>query len=231
MKKIWVYLLGILTGIIIMFAVAFFVTRSSNTGYTFFDEPGEIMDARSYTVFQAGDGDALAYENILSDVVVLLWNREGIPYYDNQVVQPGRGECFRQIGIYKYTSQDGTDRTVPIVAIMAGGIDQTETAQVQAVDNHYNFFENPGDVMPDRSYKISRILNDSCVIAKGKGDWHYPNDDFYPGQEVLVLDHRASTFYDGQILKATNGKRFRQIGTYRTEGFVEKVIPIVKLMN
>lgn len=229
MKKIWVYLLGVLTGVILMFAIAYIVTTVSNSGYTFFQEPGEIMDARGYTILQGGEGEALAYEHILSDVVVLLWNNQGKPYYDGQVVKPGRGECFRQVGIYKYTSQDGTDRTVPIVAVMGCEIDQPEATEV--VDNHYKFFESPGDVMPDKSYKISRILNDSCVIALGKGDWYDKNDDFYPGQEVLVLDQRASTYYDGQKLKAPNGKRFRQIGTYRTDGFIEKVIPIVKLMN
>ena len=106
MKKIWVYLLGVVTGVILMFIIAFVLLKtSSDSAYTFFDEPGEIMDARSYTVFQACDGEALAYEHILSDVVVLLWNKEGKPYYDGQTITPQRGECFRQVGIYKYTSK------------------------------------------------------------------------------------------------------------------------------
>lgn len=212
-----------------MIAVALIISKASDSAYTFFDEPGEIMDARSYTVLQAGDGKALAYEHILSDAVVLLWNRDGKPYYDGQTITPQRGECFRQVGIYKYTSQDGRDRTVPIVAVMAGETGASETPE--RVNPNYVFFDSPGQVMPDRSYKVSRILNDSCVIAKSKGDWYDKNDDFYPGMEVLILDHNASTFYNDQIIRTSGSKRFRQIGTYKTDGFLEKVIPIVKLMN
>lgn len=229
MKKVWVYLLGVLTGVILTFIVSLVLLKtSSDSAYTFFKEPGDVMDARSYTVFQAGDGEALAYEHILSDVVVLLWNKEGRPYYDGQTVAPKKGECFRQVGIYKYTSKDGTDRTVPIVAVMEG---ETGTSEIpKKVDPNFVLFDSPSQVMSDKSYKVTRVLNDSCVIAKGKGDWRY-EDDFYPGLEVLILDHNASTYYNEQIIKATGGKRFKQVGTYKTDGFMEKVIPIVKLMN
>ena len=226
MKKIWVYLLGVLTGVVLMFAVAFIMTRTTDSAYTFFDEPGEIMDARSYTVLQAGNGEALAYEHILSDAVVLLWNSEGKPYYDSQTITLKRGECFRQVGIYKYTSQDGRDRTVPIVAVMEGGADDSDAIVI--ADPNYVFFDNPGQVMSDKSYKVTRVLNDSCVIAKGKGS-DYDNN-YILGLEVLILDHNASTYYNDQIIKATGNKHFRQIGTYKTDGFLEKVIPIVKLM-
>lgn len=235
MKKIWVYLLGVLTGVILMFAVAFIMTRASDSAYTFFDEPGEVMDTRSYTVLQGGDGEALAYEHFLSDIVVLLWNREGKSYYDGQVISLKSGECFRQIGIYKYTSQDGTDRIVPIVTVMEGGGEQAESTErvgrnktSEREDRNYVFFDNPGQVMSDKSYKVTRVLNDSCVIAKGKGS-DYDNN-YILGLEVLILDHNASTYYNDQIIKATGNKHFRQIGTYKTDGFLEKVIPIVKLM-
>lgn len=228
MKKIWVYLLGVLTGVILMYAIAFIMSKASDSAYTFFDEPGEIMNARCYTIFQVGNGEALAYEHISSDAVVLMWNREGKPYYDGQVITLQRGECFRQVGIYKYTSKDGRDRTVPIVAVMEGGGDDSKAA-VKG-DPNFVFFDSPGQVMSDNSYKVSKVLNDSCVIAKGKGDWRY-DDNYYPGLEVLILDHNACTYYNEQIIKAPGGKCFKQIGTYKTGGYMERVIPIVKLMN
>ncbi|MGP1446663.1 MAG: hypothetical protein ACTTKO_03910 [Candidatus Limimorpha sp.] len=229
MKKIWVYLLGVLTGVVLMYLVALVNNRTSNLDYTFFDEPGDVVDARSYTVFQAGDGNALAYEHVWDDSPVLLWNEERKPYYDGQEIIPKKGECFRQIGIYKYTSQDGTDRTVPIVSVMEGGEQHLE--EVGEANTNFVLFDAPGDVMPDKSYKVSKILNDSCVIAKGKGDWYNKNDDCYPGMEVLILDQKASTYYNDQIIKAPNGKCFKQMGTYKTDGFMEKVIPVVKLVN
>lgn len=232
MKKIWVYLLGILTGVILTIIISFLISKtlnlSSNSGYSFFEEAGDVINARSFTVFQAGEGSALAQEFPWDDLIVLLYNEKGIPYYDGQVVTPKRGECFRQIGIFKYKSNDGLDRTVPIVTIMDGEIEDPEI--VERMDKNYVFFDTPGEVMSDKSYKISRILNDSSVIANGKGDWRY-NDDFYPGLEVLIFDHNASTYYNEQIIKAPNGKCFRQIGIYKTDGVFEEVIPIVKLMD
>lgn len=126
MKKIWVYLLGVLTGIILTFLLsAIIVTVKGNSdpaymsGLTLFEEPGDVMNDSGYEVLQdLVNGTALA--NSKDDIVmtVLLWNQEGNSYYDNQKVTLGEGQCFRQIGIYKYKSQGMGDRTVPVVTIM-----------------------------------------------------------------------------------------------------------------
>ena len=126
MKKIWVYLLGVLSGIILTFLLsAILVAVKSNgnpaymSGLTLFEEPGDVMNDSGYEVLQdLGNGTALA--NSEDDIVmtVLLWNQEGDSYYDNQKVTLGEGQCFRQIGIYKYTSKGMGDKTVPVVTIM-----------------------------------------------------------------------------------------------------------------
>jgi len=126
MKKIWVYLLGVLTGIILTFLLsAIIVAVKSNsdpaymTGLTLFEEPGDVMTDSGYEVLQdLGNGTALATSEDNITMAVLLWNQEGKLYYNNQKITLDEGKCFRQIGIYKYTSKGMGDRTVPVVAIM-----------------------------------------------------------------------------------------------------------------
>lgn len=134
MKKIWVYLLGVLTGIIITVIVLAIIgvamnakndpgTRMTN-GMSFFETPGDIVELSSVKVFQAlGDGAALAEckgdgNYIYSGPNVLLYNEEGQPYYDEQVIKTPQGKCFRQVGIYRYPTKSGMDKTVPIVMLL-----------------------------------------------------------------------------------------------------------------
>lgn len=135
MKKIWVYLLGVLTGIVVTIIALAIIgvainakndpgTRMSN-GMSFFDTPGEVINEPSFKVFQAlGDGAALAegkgdsHSSIYLGVNALLYNEEGIPYYDEQIITAPKGKCFRQVGIYRYHTKSGMDKTVPIVMIL-----------------------------------------------------------------------------------------------------------------
>ncbi len=124
MKKIWVYLLGILTGIMISF-IAAHVFGNLTDGMSFFEETGDIVEFSSVKVFQAlEDGKALAKckgqkeYDWYGDPVVLLYNEEGIPYYDDQIVNASHGKCFKQVGIYRYSTNSGIDKTVPIVMLL-----------------------------------------------------------------------------------------------------------------
>lgn len=93
-------------------------------GMTFFEEQGDIVEPTSVKVFQAlGDGAALAEckgngSYFYMGLKVLLYNEDGTPYYDEQVVTAPKGKCFRQVGIYRYPTKSGIDKTVPIVMIM-----------------------------------------------------------------------------------------------------------------
>lgn len=134
MKKIWVYMLGVLTGVIVTVIVLAIIgvamnakndpgTRMSN-GMSFFETPGDVIDEPSFKVFQAlGDGAALAEGkgdgySVYMGINALLYNEEGTPYYDEQIVTAPQGKCFRQVGIYRYPTKSGMDKTVPIVMIM-----------------------------------------------------------------------------------------------------------------
>ena len=135
MKKIWVYLLGLLSGIVITIVVLLvfgLIIRAKNdpgitmlNGMSFFETPGEVIKETSFKVFQAlDDGAALAegkgegHSSVYLGLHVLLYNEEKTPYYDEQIVTLPQGKCFRQVGIYRYHAKSGIDKTVPIVMIM-----------------------------------------------------------------------------------------------------------------
>lgn len=239
MKKIWIYLLGILSGVTITFLASYLINRAKFSGITFFDEPGEIVTTQNFLggteivdgfeVFQVlGEGAALARGNDLFsyDLIVLLWNDKGESYYDNQSIIAPKGQCFRQIGIYKYKSEDKRYRTIPVVSLMEGGIqeeDDVPNIRPSIYDNGMSFFDEPGEVMSDRSYKVWRVVSDGAALARGKSEY----GSSYYGLEVLLWDEEAN-YYDDQIIKAPNGKCFRQIGIYKS-GY--STYPIVTLKD
>lgn len=134
MKKIWIYLLGVLTGIVVTIIILTVIGVAINAkndpgkrmtnGMSFFEEPGDVVELSSVKVFQAlGDGAALAEckgdgNSIFMGPNVLLYNEDETPYYDEQVVKAPSGKCFRQIGIYRYPTKSGMDKTVPIVMLL-----------------------------------------------------------------------------------------------------------------
>lgn len=238
MRKIWVYLLGVLSGVVLTFLASYLINKTKLSGIMFFDEPGEIVTAqtlsgnsqavKSFEVFQVLDnGVALATGNewFSRDLIVLLWNENGEPYYDNQSVVASNGKCFRQIGIYKYKSRDKMHRTIPVVILMDGEIleeDEMPGRKQYTYDNGMSFFDEPGEVMSDKSYQVSQVVSDGAALARGKNKYGY-----YFGLEVLLWDEEAN-YYDDQIVKAPNGKCFKQIGIYKS-GF--STYPIVTLKN
>ena len=134
MKKIWIYLLGMLSGIIVTIIVLFVlgtIIRAKNdpgitmsNGMSFFETPGEVINETSFKVFQAlDDGTALAEgkgdgHSVYLGLTALIYNKEGSPYYDEQIITLPKGKCFRQVGIYRYPAKSGIDKTVPIIMIM-----------------------------------------------------------------------------------------------------------------
>lgn len=138
MKKIWVFLLGVLTGAILIIVLSVIVSKYSNNtesstssqieqqnGVTMFPEVGECISEQPFKVFQAlGNGAALANER--SDSygnrdsyfgLTVLFFTEGKVYYDDEIIKIPKGKCVRQVGVYKYETNGGMWKTVPIVSI------------------------------------------------------------------------------------------------------------------
>ena len=124
-KKILIYIAGVISGVVlvILFAVAFSGRTTVNSGITLFEKEGECVSNNSFEVFQVLDtGDALANEiepglSVATGVTVLFLNNGQASYYDDQVINMPKGKCAKQVGIFKYKSNAGMERTVPIVEI------------------------------------------------------------------------------------------------------------------
>ena len=50
--------------------------------------------------------------------VYLLVNEDGKYYYDDEIIEVPDGKVVRQVGIYKYSTKNDFEKTVPIVQIM-----------------------------------------------------------------------------------------------------------------
>lgn len=141
MKKVLIYIAGIITGVILTFLISFLLVKSSNNGITMFDKPGDSLEVNQFQVFQVVEpGVALAnatlikdmkgrgvYEESISEMdnrlafmngpVILLVNDEGKHYYDDEIVKVPSEKYAWQVGIYKYSTKMGY-KTVPIVKII-----------------------------------------------------------------------------------------------------------------
>ncbi len=147
MKKWVVYLLGILTGVVLTIAALVVISLITNAidkksgtinqvtvgeddgsdSFKMFDQPGEVREERAFKVFQVLAEDAALVSGQKKDDVALNWylgpvclltNKEGQLYYDDQEIKAPAGKVFRQVGIYRYETNKGMQKTVPIIMLM-----------------------------------------------------------------------------------------------------------------
>ena len=128
MKKSVAFILGVVTGVFLTIILSLIISgASSRAGISFYDSPEPPMPYRSVEVFQAlSAGTALCHPSYSSETndIVLLWTEERIGFYDGQKITVPAGNCFRQVGVYRYQTGGGLVRTVPVIAIM----DRKETS-------------------------------------------------------------------------------------------------------
>jgi hypothetical protein len=124
MKKIWVFILGIVTGIILTILFAVIMSSAStgrNSGLNMFERPGDCLVSKSsLKVFQVLEPTAALamIKDDFSSGAYLLVNQEGKTSYDDQVIKLPAGKCFKQIGTYQYPTKDERIKTVPVVQVM-----------------------------------------------------------------------------------------------------------------
>ncbi len=130
MKKFLIFLLGMIVGSLLCLAVLFYMGNNSREegdngipGLTLFEQPGENISTKSFKVIQVDNyGNALAMEksgsgDLYLGVLVLFLAEENASYYDDQIIKIPSGSCAKQLGTYRYTSNAGSIKTVPAVAI------------------------------------------------------------------------------------------------------------------
>ena len=125
MKKLLIFISGIIVGIVLTIGASLFFAKQSNANENlkFFETPTECVTKKDLEVFQVlGDGYALAWEigdlEISTGLVVLISDPEGKSFYDDQKIKIPKGKCARQVGVYKYITKNNMEKTVPVVEIM-----------------------------------------------------------------------------------------------------------------
>lgn len=129
MKKSVVFILGFISGAVVLFAVLLLIAKGMENnptkiqGLTLFEQPGEVLKSPSYEVLQVVDGgNALANAEsgygLHMGMVVLFLADENSNYYDDQIIKVPQGRCVRQVGTYQYPTKNGY-KTVPAVRIVS----------------------------------------------------------------------------------------------------------------
>lgn len=126
MKSFLSFLAGLVTGVGLIITVGYIIgnqTAEPDNGITLFENEGERIGTESrYRVIQVVDGGALAIEIfdeiwMPTELAVLFVDESGNGFYDNQVITVPKGQCLRQLGLYRYINKDNIAKTVPVVAI------------------------------------------------------------------------------------------------------------------
>ena len=226
MKKWLVYLLGIITGVILTFAFAFYVNLSNNSGIVgleMFEEPGDYMEYSQFEVFQVvSSGCALAHADESFGTIVLIIPNENQQFYDDQKIVLKSDQCAQHVGTYRYSTKMDIEKTVPAVRIIDGVELPKSNKPVSAKNNSgKTLFDKPGDCVSRKNFEVQEVLESGDAIGG-----HIFTSDL----EVLILAQEGSNFYNNQIVKAPKGKCARQIGNYKYQPYKygdTKVIPII----
>lgn len=124
-KTILIYLSGLFTRIVLSVAFVFITLwQTASSQYdkiVIFDKPQQELKEKVFDVFQVlPNGNALANSEPRIDspsIVALFLANEKMPYYDAQRITVPSGKRIVQIGIYKYYTDKGIEKTVPILEI------------------------------------------------------------------------------------------------------------------
>lgn len=137
MKNFLIFLSGFICGTVLLFVITKTTTLLTNKSddLVMFEKDGECFDTDELVVFQALEkGMALAQfggpddseigvvlsnfiRNITGTTVLLLDEKSKKSFYDGEVISIPEGMCAKQVGTFRYETQNGTFITVPVVAI------------------------------------------------------------------------------------------------------------------
>lgn len=223
MKKWLVYVLGIITGILLTFALAFWYKNSEKTGLEMFDEPGEYMEYSRLEIFQVlSSGGALARSGVWDVVFVIPDGKQ--QFYDNQEIALKGKQRAQRVGTYRYTAENGLEKTVPAV-IITDVVESFESdrANYTNVNSRKLMFDKPGACVSRKDFQVQEVLESGDAIALEIKETYYDlviTSDL----EVLILAQEGKNFYDKQIVKTPKGKCARHVGNYKYYG---GTIPII----
>lgn len=171
MNKWIIYLLGIMTGILLTFAFAFFANKSNDSGISgleMTEGDGECVEYTQFKVFQVlNSGCALANADDHFITVFLIPN-EGQQFYDDQKIKLNHGQSAYCVGTYKYESKGMGEKTVPVIRIMDNAESAANEPVVDKRNDKMTLFDEPGECISRKDFEIMEVLPSGDADAS----WH-----------------------------------------------------------
>lgn len=238
MKKWFVFVLGVITGLLIAYAFPLHETtpeESQIEGLELFDQPEAFTGYKDFKIKKLVDkGCALAVANWPLGPTVLIIPDEGQNFYDDQKIVLDQNGSALRVGTYKYEHLL-RENTVPAIRI----IDEEDSSGAMGAKtkNGMTLFDNPGECVSRKDFEVQQVLESGDAIAKEIRDSF--NGSIYTSDlEVLILAKDGKSYFNKQIIKVPKGKCARQVGTYKCKIYEIdrdipgnfKVIPIVEIM-
>ncbi len=122
--------------------------------------------------------------------------------------------------------------TIIVLAIIANGQNGRSDSVVDeaSYNNDITMFEEPGDIIEDSAFEVFQVIADDAALVRGNSD---SSSDLFLGKVCLLVNKDGKFYYDQEVVKATDGKVFRQVGIYRYQSKSEdnRTVPIIMLMN
>ena len=118
MKKWLIFGGGVLTGVLLTVLLCVIVGNRGRNHATWFESPGDVINKKTFKVFQVIEKDAALVDDLFPGTIYMLTNKEGKYYYDEQIIEVPEEKEVRQVGIYKYETKSKLVKTVPIIRIM-----------------------------------------------------------------------------------------------------------------
>lgn len=129
MKKFCIYLLGVITGLVLIPFISGFIVGYNNAtenydnpyrirGLKMLEQKGDCITSNNLEIFQTlTKGIALAHVAGNYDILVLLIDDSGRLFYDGEKIKNPAKYCAKQIGTYTYETKAKFQKTIPVVII------------------------------------------------------------------------------------------------------------------
>lgn len=128
MKKIWVFLLGTITGCFFTFITLVLLGAVFSNSRDVYITPAEqqvpFTEATRFKIIQVLDNGALAlcedksYSDFpISGMAVYLPAQDHVQYYNDQIIEVPKGKRAMQIGTFRYPSHLG-EKVVPVIKFL-----------------------------------------------------------------------------------------------------------------
>ncbi|MBQ5882647.1 MAG: hypothetical protein IIW70_07465 [Bacteroidales bacterium] len=125
MKQFFIFFLGLIAGVALSIGGAYLYSnlQEDTDKLVYFDKPGKVIESEySFRVIQVVDeNSAIVVEQDISSIfgfgLTALLVHNNAYFYDNQEIEIGKKQQFRQVGVYIYMTTEGEQKTIPVIKI------------------------------------------------------------------------------------------------------------------